>query len=70
MRAARICVVFYNLHGDGFQVHIIADARTVRSTILHDHAKVGQGDVVGVNAYTAKCRKGGFSFFAMEAVLL
>lgn len=69
-RAAGTRLVFYDLRGDGVKVQIIADAKKGGSTFLEDHAKVRRGDIVGVKGYAGKSRKGEFSIFATEVVLL
>lgn len=69
-RAAGTHLVFYDLRGDGSKVQIIADAKKGGQSFLDDHAKLRRGDIVGVRGCPGKSRKGEFSIFATETVLL
>ncbi|CAN8074253.1 unnamed protein product [Agarophyton chilense] len=69
-RAAGTRLVFYDLRGDGVKVQIIADAQKGGSTFLEDHARIRRGDIVGVRGCAGKSRKGEFSIFATEVVIL
>ncbi|KAI0564623.1 lysine--tRNA ligase cytoplasmic [Gracilaria domingensis] len=69
-RAAGTRLVFYDLRGDGVKVQIIADAQKGGASFLEDHARIRRGDIVGVRGCAGKSRKGEFSIFALEVVIL
>ncbi len=69
-RAASSKLVFYDLHGDGAKVQIIADARKSRDDFLEVHSAFRRGDIVGCRGFPGKSGKGEFSIFVTEMVIL
>lgn len=69
-RAASSKLVFYDLHGDGRKVQIIADASKGGDTFLETHTLFRRGDIVGAKGFPGKSGKGEFSIFVSEMVLL
>lgn len=69
-RAAGNRLVFYDLRGDGVKVQIIADAKKSNDSFIEDHNKIRRGDLVGVKGCAGRSRKGEFSIFVTEIVLL
>lgn len=69
-RAAGSKLVFYDLRGGGVKVQIIADAKKGNDKYLEIHGALRRGDVVGVKGVPGKSRKGEFSIFATDVVLL
>lgn len=69
-RAASSKLVFYDLHGDGRKVQIIADASKGGNAFLETHTIFRRGDIVGATGFPGKSGKGEFSIFVSDMVLL
>ncbi|KAL7246486.1 hypothetical protein ACSBR2_001558 [Camellia fascicularis] len=72
-RSSSSKLFFYDLHGDGAKVQVMADART---SVLDEaefskfHSGVKRGDIVGVVGYPGKSKRGELSVFPRSFVLL
>eukprot|EP00177_Eucheuma_denticulatum_P007984 GFKZ01014544.1.p1 GENE.GFKZ01014544.1~~GFKZ01014544.1.p1 ORF type:complete len:620 (+),score=97.77 GFKZ01014544.1:339-2198(+) len=69
-RAAGNRLVFYDLRGDGVKIQVIADAKRGGDSFLKTHSNLRRGDIVGLKGVPGKSRKGEFSIFVSEMVLL
>uniref|UniRef100_A0A7N0RB57 Lysine--tRNA ligase n=1 Tax=Kalanchoe fedtschenkoi TaxID=63787 RepID=A0A7N0RB57_KALFE len=72
-RASSSKLFFYDLHGLGSKVQLMADARTsdlVEAEFSRFHAGVKRGDIVGVTGYPGKSKRGELSLFPKSFVVL
>eukprot|EP00899_Mesostigma_viride_P006679 jgi/Mesvir1/16011/Mv08308-RA.2 len=73
-RASGAKLIFYDLHGDGAKVQVMADARNCPDldeegfAKLHNYAK--RGDIVGLVGHPGKSKRGELSLFPRELVVL
>ncbi|XP_010672234.2 lysine--tRNA ligase, cytoplasmic isoform X3 [Beta vulgaris subsp. vulgaris] len=72
-RASSSKLFFYDLHGSGAKVQVMADARTSEldeAEFSKFHASVKRGDIVGVTGYPGKSMRGELSIFPKSFVEL
>ncbi|KMT15777.1 hypothetical protein BVRB_3g057520 [Beta vulgaris subsp. vulgaris] len=72
-RASSSKLFFYDLHGSGAKVQVMADARTSdldEVEFSKFHASVKRGDIVGVTGYPGKSKRGELSIFPKSFVEL
>ncbi|KAJ8445755.1 hypothetical protein Cgig2_026082 [Carnegiea gigantea] len=72
-RSSSSKLFFYDLHGVGAKVQVMADARTSEldeAEFSRFHASVKRGDVVGVTGFPGKTKRGELSIFPKSFVLL
>lgn len=72
-RASSSKLFFYDLHGSGAKVQVMADARTSEldeAEFSRFHASVKRGDIVGVTGFPGKTKRGELSIFPKSFVLL
>ncbi|KAG5563653.1 hypothetical protein RHGRI_000001 [Rhododendron griersonianum] len=72
-RSSSSKLFFYDLHGGGAKVQVMADARTSEmdeTEFSKFHSSVKRGDVVGVIGYPGKSKRGELSLFPRSFVLL
>ncbi|MEW5303312.1 MAG: hypothetical protein WDW38_001634 [Sanguina aurantia] len=72
-RASGIKLLFYDLNADGMKVQVMADARNSDLSAeafaeLHNDCK--RGDIVGVQGYPGKTKKGELSIFPIKFIVL
>ncbi|CAO2821655.1 unnamed protein product [Amaranthus hypochondriacus] len=72
-RASSSKLFFYDLHGGGAKVQVMADARTseldeAEFSKLHDSVK--RGDIIGVTGFPGKTKRGELSIFPKSFVVL
>ncbi|TKY54171.1 Lysine--tRNA ligase [Spatholobus suberectus] len=66
-------LVFYDLHGNGFKVQVMADASKSdldETEFSKFHSNVKRGDIVGVTGFPGKSKKGELSIFPKTFVVL
>ncbi|KAL2978783.1 hypothetical protein AAZX31_13G136600 [Glycine max] len=66
-------LVFYDLHGGGFKVQLMADASKSdldEAEFSKFHSNVKRGDIVGITGFPGKSKKGELSIFPKTFVLL
>ncbi|OZC04915.1 putative lysine--tRNA ligase [Onchocerca flexuosa] len=65
-------LIFYDLHGEGTHLQVLANARFHSGNepfdILHDRIK--RGDIIGVNGYPARSKSGELSIIPYEIIQL
>ncbi|OIW14241.1 hypothetical protein TanjilG_21381 [Lupinus angustifolius] len=72
-RASGAKLVFYDLHGGGFKVQVMADASKSdldEAEFSKFHSNVKRGDIVGITGFPGKSKKGELSIFPKTFVLL
>lgn len=72
-RSSSSKLFFYDLHGVGAKVQVMADARTSEldeAEFSRFHANVKRGDIVGVTGFPGKTKRGELSIFPKSLVLL
>ncbi|CAL0301521.1 unnamed protein product [Lupinus luteus] len=72
-RASGAKLVFYDLHGGGLKVQVMADARKSdldEAEFSKFHSNVKRGDIVGITGFPGKSKKGELSIFPRTFVLL
>lgn len=68
-RASGHSLVFYSLQSEGHSIQVLADQSQFRGDwSLHDRLKLG--DVVGVQGWVGRSKRGEFSVFALEMKML
>ncbi|KAK7290047.1 hypothetical protein RIF29_04174 [Crotalaria pallida] len=72
-RASGAKLFFYDLHGGGYRVQVMADAS--KSDLNQDefskfHSNVKRGDIVGITGFPGKSKRGELSIFPKTFVLL
>ncbi|XP_047152002.1 lysine--tRNA ligase, cytoplasmic-like [Vigna umbellata] len=66
-------LVFYDLHGGGFKVQVMADASKSdlnEAGFSKFHSNVKRGDIVGITGFPGKSKKGELSIFPKTFVVL
>ncbi|KNA24062.1 hypothetical protein SOVF_019180 [Spinacia oleracea] len=66
-------LLFYDLHGDGFKVQVMTDAKISElgdAEFLKFHSSVKRGDIVGVTGFPGKSKRGELSIFPKSFVVL
>ncbi|XP_068483014.1 lysine--tRNA ligase, cytoplasmic-like isoform X2 [Phaseolus vulgaris] len=66
-------LVFYDLHGGGFKVQVMADASKSdlnEADFSKFHSNVKRGDIVGITGFPGKSKKGELSIFPKTFVVL
>ncbi|OMH83923.1 Lysine-tRNA ligase, cytoplasmic [Zancudomyces culisetae] len=61
---------FYDLHGEGVKIQIMAQAQDSERDFGEVHEHLRRGDIVGVRGYPGKSKKGELSVFPRDLVLL
>ncbi|CAJ2637772.1 lysine--tRNA ligase, cytoplasmic [Trifolium pratense] len=72
-RASGVKLVFYDLHGGGFKVQVMADASKSdldEAEFSKFHSNVKRGDIVGITGFPGKSKKGELSIFPKTFVVL
>ncbi|GFY98693.1 lysyl-tRNA synthetase 1 [Actinidia rufa] len=72
-RSSSSKLFFYDLHGGGAKVQVMADARTSEmdeAEFSKFHSSVKRGDIVGIIGYPGKSKRGELSVFPRSFVLL
>ncbi|XP_057474764.1 lysine--tRNA ligase-like [Actinidia eriantha] len=72
-RSSSSKLFFYDLHGGGAKVQVMADARTSEmdeAEFSKFHSAVKRGDIVGIIGYPGKSKRGELSVFPRSFVLL
>ncbi|KAF7838023.1 lysine--tRNA ligase, cytoplasmic-like [Senna tora] len=72
-RSSGAKLVFYDLHGGGFKVQVMADARNSdldEAGFSKFHSNVKRGDIVGITGFPGKSKKGELSIFPKTFILL
>ncbi|TIA92548.1 hypothetical protein E3P99_00577 [Wallemia hederae] len=71
IRASSSKLIFYDLHGDGTKVQIMANAAESQDQdFAKAHEILARGDIVGVNGYAARTKKGELSIVPKQIQLL
>ncbi|RKP33259.1 hypothetical protein BJ085DRAFT_40901 [Dimargaris cristalligena] len=61
---------FYDLHGEGVKVQIMAQAQDAQRDFAATHDILRRGDIVGVRGYPGKSKRGELSIFPRDVTLL
>nr|CAD1838809.1 unnamed protein product [Ananas comosus var. bracteatus] len=72
-RASSLKLFFYDLHGSGAKVQVMADARDSDMDEVEFskyHAGVKRGDIVGITGYPGKSKRGELSIFPKKFIVL
>ncbi|KAI9122747.1 hypothetical protein K1719_005636 [Acacia pycnantha] len=72
-RSSGAKLVFYDLHGGGSKVQVMADARNSdmdEAEFSKFHSNVKRGDIVGITGFPGKSKKGELSIFPKTFILL
>ena len=72
-RASSAKLFFYDLHGEGEKVQVMADLRQYAAgeeAFAAINAEVRRGDIIGVRGFPGKSKKGELSVFPTEIVVL
>ncbi|GAB2252778.1 hypothetical protein Droror1_Dr00005625 [Drosera rotundifolia] len=72
-RTSSTKLFFYDLHGRGAKVQVMADARTSEldeAEFYKFHSSVKRGDIVGVTGFPGKTKRGELSIFPKTSVVL
>ncbi|CAN6458587.1 unnamed protein product [Victoria cruziana] len=72
-RTSSAKLYFYDLHGGGFKVQVMADARhseMEESEFSKYHASVKRGDIVGIAGFPGKSQRGELSIFPKKFMVL
>eukprot|EP01018_Ginkgo_biloba_P006849 Gb_06956 [translate_table: standard] len=72
-RSSGAMLYFYDLHGDGAKVQVMADARNSgmeETDFIKHHAGVKRGDIVGICGFPGKSKRGELSIFPTSFVVL
>ncbi|KAF0533845.1 Lysyl-tRNA synthetase [Gigaspora margarita] len=69
-RASGSKLRFYDIHGDGVKVQIMAQAQDSEQNFAEIHDLIRRGDIVGVRGCPGKSKKGELSIFPKEVILL
>ncbi|KAL9265860.1 Lysine--tRNA ligase, cytoplasmic-like protein [Drosera capensis] len=72
-RTSSTKLFFYDLHGRGAKVQVMADARTSEldeAEFYKFHSSVKRGDIVGVTGFPGKSKRGELSIFPKTLVVL
>ena len=66
-------LMFYDLHGDGFKIQVMSDISRYEGgeEAFHAiHSLIKRGDIIGVNGFPGKSKKGELSIFPSSLTLL
>ncbi|VDK79487.1 unnamed protein product [Litomosoides sigmodontis] len=65
-------LIFYDIHGEGTRLQVLANARFHSGNEAFDsvHDRIKRGDIVGVNGYPARSKSGELSIIPYEIVQL
>lgn len=65
-------LIFYDLRGEGTKLQVMANAKLYKSDAAFevDNEKIRRGDIVGINGFPAKTKKGELSIVPQEIKLL
>lgn len=63
-------LTFYDLHAEGVHIQIMADAKLSEQDYDAVHGALRRGDIVGVQGYPGKSKKGELSIFPKKVELL
>ncbi|CAG8723558.1 14606_t:CDS:2 [Gigaspora margarita] len=69
-RASGSKLRFYDIHGEGVKVQIMAQAQDSEQNFAEIHDLIRRGDIVGVRGCPGKSKKGELSIFPKEVILL
>ncbi|TPX48100.1 lysine---tRNA ligase [Synchytrium endobioticum] len=69
-RASGAKLVFYDLHGEGQKVQVMANLQDCEGDFNAQHRVLCRGDIIGVRGFPGKSKKGELSIFPKEVTLL
>ncbi|KAJ7562551.1 hypothetical protein O6H91_03G073900 [Diphasiastrum complanatum] len=72
-RSSGAKLLFYDLHGEGAKVQVMADARNSgmeEAEFVKHHAGVKRGDIVGIHGFPGKSKRGELSIFPVSLDVL
>jgi lysyl-tRNA synthetase class 2 len=70
IRASSKNLVFYDLHGEGIKIQIMAAAQDSKRDFQQVHENLQRGDIVGVIGIPGKSKRGELSIFPHDVILL
>nr|KAJ3415496.1 lysyl-tRNA synthetase [Polyrhizophydium stewartii] len=63
-------LIFYDLHGEGVKIQIMASSQDSERDFGEAHSLLRRGDIVGVRGFPGKSKRGELSIFPKDVVLL
>ncbi|RIB25274.1 hypothetical protein C2G38_2277297 [Gigaspora rosea] len=63
-------LIFYDLHGDGTKIQIVAKVQDSEYDFAKIHSTIRRGDIVGVRGYPGRVLQGELSIFSKDITLL
>ncbi|CAG8542315.1 42_t:CDS:2, partial [Acaulospora colombiana] len=69
-RASGTKLRFYDLHGEGVKIQVMAQAQDSEQDFIETHGTIRRGDIVGVRGCPGKSKRGELSIFPKELKLL
>eukprot|EP01135_Chromosphaera_perkinsii_P002084 Nk52_evm18s217 gene=Nk52_evmTU18s217 len=69
-RASGSKLIFYDLRGEGVKIQVMADARTSVEDFVAANGRVRRGDIIGVNGFPCKTKRGELSIIPTHVTLL
>ncbi|KAJ1967903.1 lysyl-tRNA synthetase [Dimargaris xerosporica] len=69
-RASGAKLRFYDLHGEGVKIQIMAQAQDAERDFAATHDVLRRGDIVGVRGFPGKSKRGELSIFPQDVTLL
>lgn len=72
IRRASAKLIFFDIRGEGVKVQVMANARYYLNEDRYtpDVEKIGRGDIIGVEGFPCKTKKGEFSIMPKKLTLL
>ncbi|XP_054729812.1 lysine--tRNA ligase isoform X1 [Anastrepha obliqua] len=72
IRESGVKLIFYDLRGEGVKLQVMANAKLyhTESAFEPDTSKIRRGDIIGINGYPGKTKKGELSVVPKEIKLL
>ena len=61
-------LIFYDLHGEGLKIQVMANAQDANDFTQHDI--IQRGDIVGISGYCGKAKRGEITIFCKDLTLL
>ncbi|KXN66371.1 cytoplasmic lysine-tRNA ligase Krs1 [Conidiobolus coronatus NRRL 28638] len=69
-RASGAKLRFYDLHGEGVKIQIMANAQDAERDFAQTHDVLRRGDIVGVKGYPGRTKRGELSIMPVDVTLL
>lgn len=68
IRESGVKLIFYDLRGEGVKLQVMANAKLYHKegAFERDTSKIRRGDIIGINGYPGKTKKGELSVIPKE----